>query len=144
MNLLKTTVAFDSAHFLSGYNGKCAQLHGHRWQMEVCVHSDSLITAGEKRGMVMDFSDLKKSVRALADYFDHTLIIENDSLKKKTMEALHEENFRIIEVPFRPTAENFAKYFYDCLRRDGLPVKTVTVYETPENCAVYEEDVCSR
>ena len=138
MYTLKTRAAFDSAHFLSGYNGKCANIHGHRWTVEVCVSEDSLIEAGEKRGMVIDFGDLKHEVRALADFYDHALIYEKGTLKEKTLEALKEENFRLIEVPFRPTAERFAKVFYDSFKEKYLPVRSVTVYETPENCAVYE------
>ena len=44
---------------------------------------------------------------------DHRLIVERDSLRPKTMEALTEENFLIVQTEFRPTAENFAKYFCD-------------------------------
>ena len=139
MYKLKTTAAFDSAHFLSGYNGKCANIHGHTWTIEVEVRANSLITAGEKRGMVIDFSDLKKSVKALADRYDHTLIYEQGSLRESTLNALREEGFSLTELPVRPTAENFAKLFYEALSKK-LPVCSVTVYETPQNCATYEEE----
>jgi len=138
MYRLKTSAAFDSAHFLAGYNGKCANIHGHRWTLEVVVESSELISSGEKRGMIIDFGDLKKTVRELADSFDHALIYEEGSLRPATVAALNEESFRLIEVPFRPTAENFARFFCERLTGQGLPVSSVTVYETPENCAVYE------
>ena len=138
MYSLKTSAAFDSAHFLAGYNGKCANIHGHRWAIEALVAPEELIESGEKRGMILDFSDLKKAVRAIAESFDHMLIIEAGSLKPTTIAALEDEGFRLREVSFRPTAENFAKYFYGLLKSD-LPVKSVTVFETPDNCAVYEE-----
>ena len=67
------------------------------------------------------------------------LIYERGSLRETTLAALNEEDFRLIEVDFRPTAENFAEYFFKLLRNKGLSMKSVTVYETPENCAVYEE-----
>ena len=140
MYYLKTSAAFDSAHFLSGYNGKCANLHGHRWKIEVQVASESLNEAGQLRGMVIDFGDLKKAVRKLADNFDHAVIYEEGTLKEKTISAFNEENFKLISVPFRPTAECFAKHFFELLSKDSIPVKSVTVYETPENCAVYEEN----
>ena len=136
---LKTSAAFDSAHFLSGYNGKCANIHGHRWTIEVEIRAAELQTNGEKRGMVIDFGDLKRSVRALADSYDHSLIFEQGALREKTLAALREEGFKLIEVDFRPTAESFAKCFYDLLTAQGLPVSRVTVYETPDNCAYYEE-----
>ncbi|WP_297957257.1 6-carboxytetrahydropterin synthase QueD [uncultured Ruminococcus sp.] len=141
MYYLKTSAEFDSAHFLAGYNGKCANIHGHRWKVEAVVYSGQLISKGEKRGMVIDFGDLKHEVRALADSFDHALIYENGSLKETTVAALRGEDFRLICVDFRPTAENFARHFFGVLREKGLPVKSITVYETPENCAVYEEGI---
>ena len=139
MYLLKTAATFDSAHFLTGYNGKCANIHGHTWKLEVAISSQELKEMGEKRGMIIDFSDLKKAVRELASRFDHTLIYEKGSLKDGTVAALSSEGFKLTEVPFRPTAENFAEHFYRSLA-ENLPVKSVSVYETPDNCAVYEED----
>lgn len=138
MYTLKTSAAFDSAHFLAGYVGKCANLHGHRWTVEVEAGQETLQQSGEKRGMVIDFGDLKQAVRALADSFDHATIYETGSLKPATIAAFEDEGFKLIEVPYRPTAENFAKAFYDMLTQQGLPVRTVTVYETPDNCARYE------
>ena len=135
---LKTQAAFDSAHFLAGYNGKCANIHGHRWTVEAEVRSEELIPEGEKRGMIIDFGDLKKAVRGLADSYDHALLFENGTLKEKTLEALNDEGFRLIGLSFRPTAENLAKYFFDELAAKGLPVSRVTVYETPDNCAFYD------
>lgn len=140
MYRLKTSAQFDSAHFLSGYQGKCANIHGHRWKIEAVVESSELIGDGTKRGMIIDFGDFKHEVRSIADSFDHALIYEKGSLRTTTLAALAEENFRLIEVGFRPTAENFARHFFGLLSDKGLPVKSVTVYETPENCAVYEED----
>lgn len=88
--------------------------------------------------MLLDFGEVKQAVRALADSFDHALIYEKNSLKPGTEAALLAENFRLIPVDFRPTAENFARSFYEKLSEKGLPVYRVTVYETPDNCAVYE------
>lgn len=138
MYRLKTSAAFDSAHFLAGYIGKCSNIHGHRWKLEVEAENSELIAEGEKRGMIIDFGDLKKAVRKLADEFDHAFIFEEGSLRQATTDALNDEGFRLISVPFRPTAENFARFFCERLTADGLPVSSVTVYETPENCAVYE------
>ncbi len=138
MYKLRVKAAFDSAHFLSGYNGKCANIHGHRWTVEVEIKGEELQQSGEKKGMLIDFGDLKKTVKELADSYDHALIYESRSLRESTLTALAEENFRLIEVSFRPTAENFAKHFYDILSGQELEISSVTVYETPDNCAVYE------
>lgn len=139
MYYLKTSADFDSAHFLLGYEGKCANIHGHRWTVEVKINGEELQQAGTKRDMLIDFGDLKKAVRDLADSFDHALIYEANSLKPSTLAALNDENFHLIEVPFRPTAESFAKHFYELLTSQGLEIFSVTVYETPDNCAIYEK-----
>lgn len=138
MYRLKASAAFDSAHFLSGYCGKCANLHGHHWVVEAEAGRAELQQSGQQRGMVIDFGDLKKTVHALADAYDHALIYETGSLKETTLAALRDEGFRMIEVPYRPTAENFARAFFEALSAEGLPVLRVTVYETPDNCAAYE------
>ncbi len=139
MYQLKTSASFDSAHFLAGYHGKCANLHGHHWKIEVCIQGKVLQPSGQQQGMLLDFGELKTAVRKLAEHFDHALIYEENTLKEKTIQALQEENFRLLPVAFRPTAENFAKHFYEILTRHGLSVFSVTVYETPENCAEYFE-----
>lgn len=137
MYILKTSAAFDSAHFLAGYDGKCANLHGHHWVIEVEAGQEQLQEAGQQRGMVVDFAELKHAVRGLADAYDHALIYEAGTLRESTLNALRAEQFRLIEVPFRPTAEQFAKAFYEALAAE-LPVLRVRVYETPDNCACYE------
>ncbi len=139
MYQLTTHASFDSAHFLSGYEGKCRNLHGHRWKLEVTVSSEKLAEEGQIRGMIVDFGELKRDVKNLADEFDHCLIVERGTLKEKTMKALKEEEFRIIQVEFRPTAENFARYFYERMKELGYQVSLVKVYETPNNMAGYGE-----
>ncbi len=139
MYRLKTAAYFDSAHFLYGYEGKCRNIHGHRWKTEAVFEGKELQKDGVQREMLMDFGDLKRELKALADSYDHSLIYEKGSLKVKTLEALTEENFRLIEISCRPTAENLARIFFEALKEKGLPVRKVTIYETPENCAEYEE-----
>lgn len=139
MYYLSTEHAFDSAHFLKGYQGKCRNLHGHRWRVVVEIASAALETAGQARGMVMDFGDLKRDVRAMCDALDHSLIYESGTLKEETILALRGEDFRLISLPFRPTAEEFSRYFFEQLQQKGYAVHRVMVYETPTNCAVYEQ-----
>lgn len=139
MYRLKSEASFDSAHFLAGYEGKCSNLHGHRWRIIAQIQAEELETAGQLCGMVLDFGDFKRVLAELADDYDHALIIETGSLKERTKEALLDENFRLIEVPFRPTAENFARLFFERLQEQGFDVYEVEVYETPNNCAVYRK-----
>lgn len=132
--------SFDSAHFLSGYQGKCGNLHGHRWRVLLHVASETLREDKQQRGMCVDFSTLKEELKEIVDAYDHTFLIEEGTLKEKTVEALTEEGFSMIELPFRPTAENFAKHFYDLFTEKGYRVAQVQVYETPNNCASYSAD----
>lgn len=137
MYTLQTSACFDSAHFLKGYEGKCSNIHGHRWKVEVTVASEDVEEDGQIRGMVVDFKTLKEDLAKLADEFDHSLVIEEGSLRETTKNALLEEEFRIVEVPFRPTAENLAEYFFGEMEEKDYQVVLVKVYETPNNCAAY-------
>ena len=139
MYILKTEHSFDSAHFLAGYEGKCSNIHGHRWKVEIEVMTEKLNTDKQLNGMYVDFGTLKEDLRKMVDELDHCLIIEKGSLKELTYNALIEEGFKILEFDFRPTAENFAKYFYDKMKSVGYGVRMTTVYETPTNAASYTE-----
>lgn len=133
MYIVITEQSFDAAHFLAGYDGKCKNLHGHRWRVLIKVESEDLANSG----MVVDFTDLKKDLKEMAEQLDHCLIIEKDSLKPTTLQALLDEDFRIVELPFRPTAEHFSRYFYEEMSKRGYKVQEAVVYETPNNCAAY-------
>jgi len=137
MYQLTTEHSFDSAHFLAGYDGKCGNLHGHRWRVLLTVQSETIREDRQQKGMCVDFAELKKDLRTELDALDHVLIIEQGSLRESTMKALQEEKFQVVEMPFRPTAENFARYFYELFTLKGYPVAKVEVYETPNNSAVY-------
>ena len=78
---LKTEAAFDSAHFLADYYGKCENLHGHRWRVVVELAQEELQTEGTMRDMVLDFGVFKKAVRELAATLDHTFLVEEGTLK---------------------------------------------------------------
>ena len=132
--------SFDAAHFLKGYEGKCSNIHGHRWRVVVEIFSDTLKSDTHSGGMLVDFDELKDTIKREVDYLDHWLLIEKNTLKPKTYEALTEEGIRIVEMDFRTTAENFSKYFYDQISKKGYQVNKVSVYETPNNCATYSED----
>lgn len=139
MYILKTEDSFDAAHFLKDYVGKCSNIHGHRWRVVVSIQSEQLSEDAQHRGMCVDFKELKDDLKSITDTLDHKFIYEKGSLKASTISALKEENFEMVEMGFRPTAENFAKYFYDCISNMGYDVANVDVYETPNNCASYRK-----
>ena len=72
-----------------------------------------------------------------ADSLDHTFLVEEGSLKPATIAALEGEGFSLTIMPFRTTAENLARWFFEQLREQGLPVIEVECDETPNNRAFY-------
>jgi 6-pyruvoyltetrahydropterin/6-carboxytetrahydropterin synthase len=136
---LKSESSFDSAHFLTDYEGKCENLHGHRWRVVAYIATDQLQREGTNKDMVVDFKIFKTALRELTEAFDHTFLVEEGSLAPSTIEALESETFRLTILPFRTTTENLARYFYGKLAEKGFPVSKVEVYETPLNCAIYSE-----
>lgn len=142
---LKTEHSFDAAHYLKGHDGACRFIHGHRWRVILQVGANTLQKHGSSRDMVIDFTDIKREFRQLIDSFDHSFIIENNegrfneqlvSVQIGTLDTV--QNTKVIEVPFRPTAENFSKFFYDTMKEKGHPVVSVEVYETPTNSCTYQ------
>ena len=60
MYILKTEASFDSAHFLAGYNGKCSNLHGHRWKIVLEVQTEELRKMISIRVCMLILENLKK------------------------------------------------------------------------------------
>ena len=129
MHLITSESSFDAAHFLTNYEGKCKNIHGHRWRVVVTIKGELT------NGMLVDFGDFKKDIKDLFDYFDHSFIVEKGSLDKKLFDLLNNQ-FVLRVVEFRTTAENFSKYIFEEMSKK-YSVKEVCVYETPNNCARY-------
>jgi len=115
---LKVEGSFSSAHNLRGYKGKCEDLHGHNWRVELAVRSLSL----DNLGMVLDFKHLKKELNVILEELDHKYLNKLVFFKK-----------------INPTSENIAKYIYNKLK-DRVPLlNSVTVWENSTSSATYEE-----
>lgn len=72
--------------------------------------------------MLVDFGDLKKDLRELADSMDHTLIYEENTLRPKTLEALDEEGFHLVKVPISP----YSREFFRCIFSEKLEEKGIS------------------
>ena len=142
MFILKSEVQFDMAHFLSGYEGKCANIHGHRYRLIAKIESATLHQEGQLRGMVDDFGTIKGALKEVGDYFDHKLILEDNEDGRSVGECLNElpNAFQIIYLPYRTTAEEMSRHIYHMLREKGLQVSEVELFETPTNSCIYRED----
>lgn len=130
---------FDSSHMLDGHDGKCQNLHGHTYKLEITV-SDGLIQGGAKDGMVMDFTDLKAIVKQqIIDPFDHAFIYDGSNERESRIAALLEEwDMKTLRLNRRTTAEHMSIEMYGRLKKAGVNVCSVKLWETPTSCAEYE------
>ena len=124
---LTSKVEIDSSHYLRNYDGKCADLHGHRWVVEVTVESvtEDAIDSLDNTGILLDFGVIK------------SLINEYDHKNLNDMPEFEDIN---------PTAENLAIVWADALtheillRRIPAKVISVKVWETPTNSVEFFYD----
>lgn len=141
MFIVKSEIEFDSAHYLSHYVGKCANIHGHRYRLIAKIEGETLHQEGQLRGMVEDFSEIKKALKVVHDFFDHKLLIEEDEIGRDLMDRLKDtpQEFQMVAVPYRPTAEEMSRHIFHMLKEQGLHVTEVELYETPTNSCIYRE-----
>ncbi|AIL33309.1 6-carboxytetrahydropterin synthase QueD [Basilea psittacipulmonis] len=134
------TFSFDAAHMLDTHDGKCKNLHGHTYTLIVTVSGD-LITDGPKKGMVIDFSDLKAKVKSeIIDRLDHAYLYDQTNAQERELaEVLERQGKKTFAFKQRTTAENLTIYVYRCLRDAGLDVSNVRLYETPNSFCEYGE-----
>ena len=130
------TVKFDAAHVLTNHQGLCKNLHGHTYRVDVSVAQ----AADDGRDMVIDFKDLKGIANeVICDRFDHAFIYNTASAGEKEIAAVVEKNgMRTVAIPFRSTAENLAKMFYNELKSRVPGLSSVKVWETADSCAEYK------
>jgi 6-pyruvoyltetrahydropterin/6-carboxytetrahydropterin synthase len=106
---------WEMAHRLQCHKGKCFNLHGHSYKMEVEFEGST----NENSGMVLDYFEVKDIVAPLVEELDHTVIIwEKDSI---LLQKITELNSAHVIVPFETTAENLTKYFLDRISKAKLP-----------------------
>jgi len=124
---------FESAHFLPEYDGKCNNVHGHSYSLQIGIQGD----VDDKTGMVMDFSQLKEIVsQEVVDILDHSFL--ND-LKSEPGELG-------INFPWAmPTAENMVRWIvqrlktrWDRMREDG-EIALVRLWETSTSYAEWRK-----
>lgn len=115
---------FAAGHALRGYRGKCENVHGHNYRVQVTIEGERLDSAG----LLVDFVEIKRVMHAVVDRLDHKFL--ND------LPPFDVQN---------PSAENMAKYFYDEIsgrigeRNFEVPVRVgqVKIWETDISTATY-------
>ncbi|HEX8283587.1 MAG TPA: 6-carboxytetrahydropterin synthase QueD [Pyrinomonadaceae bacterium] len=113
---------FSSAHQLRGYKGKCENLHGHNYKIEIYARGSEL----DNIGLLVDFGELKEAADEVVGYLDHRNINE--------LPPFDEE--------LNPSAENLARYILERVSSrvgdDRVRVYKVRCFETPTSVATYQ------
>lgn len=126
-------IEFCYGHRLLNYEGKCRYLHGHNGKAVIVLEGEQL----DHRGMVMDFSDIKRTVAGWIDReLDHRMILnEADPI----LPHLREQHEPVKVIAENPTAENIAKLIFDYAKSQQFPVVEVRLWETFKSHATYWE-----
>lgn len=140
---MKVTKVFNFCygHRLSGYTGKCFNLHGHNGLLEVTLEGKL-----KQNGMVLDFGIIKQSVnKVLDEEFDHKTILKSDDpINTKLIRACSDiiDSFRLVN--YNPTAENMAIDIWNQVASkiaSDIKVTKIKLYETPTSFVEYEGEV---
>lgn len=109
---------FAAAHFLRGYEGKCKNLHGHTWNVELVFQGEQL----DSLGLLVDFALVKKNLKEFLEILDHRYLNELPYFQN-----------------LNPTTEHLAKYIFDEFSKHHFPARLskVTVWESDHSCATY-------
>ena len=114
---------FSSAHQLRGYKGKCENLHGHNYKVEIYARGEEL----NNIGLLIDFGDLKQAANEIVNYLDHRNLNELPPFDE-----------------LQPSAENLAKYVLERVGQrvgdERVQIYKVRCFETPTSVATYQID----
>jgi len=107
--------SFETGHALYGYDGKCKNVHGHSYRLNVTVIGSPITDHTHvKFGMVIDFSDLKKIVKEeIVNVFDHATVFNKNTPHVELAKELADRGHNVLLVDYQPTSEmmviDFAK-----------------------------------
>lgn len=104
---------FETGHALYGYDGKCRNVHGHSYQLDVTVIGEPISeTSNVKYGMVIDFGDLKRIVKEeIVDVFDHATVFNKNTPHVELAAELEKRGHRVMLVDYQPTSEMMLQDF---------------------------------
>lgn len=132
---------FDAAHRLMNHPGRCKNLHGHTYKVQVTLGAQEACIACN--GMVADFGQIKEIVGCVLDHFDHALILDIGDPLLKALEGL---DLKTVTMDGPPTAEAMSAFFGKEIARilppGDVSLTSVRVWETPTSFAEYEGLPC--
>ena len=109
MNTIRITkqFSFETGHALYGYDGKCKNVHGHSYRLDVTVIGNPITDNNNvKYGMVIDFSDLKTIVKEeIVNVFDHATVFNKNTPHVELAKELEDRGHNILLVDYQPTSE---------------------------------------
>jgi 6-pyruvoyltetrahydropterin/6-carboxytetrahydropterin synthase len=99
--------SFKTGHALYGYDGKCKNVHGHSYRLEVTVIGIPINdNTNVKFGMVIDFGDLKKIVKEeIVNVFDHATVFNKNTPHVELARELEIRGHNVLLVDYQPTSE---------------------------------------
>lgn len=99
--------SFETGHALYGYDGKCKNVHGHSYRLDVTVIGNPITDSSNvKYGMVIDFSDLKKIVKEeIVNVFDHATVFNKNTPHVELAKELEMRGHNVLLVDYQPTSE---------------------------------------
>lgn len=126
-------VHIDTSHRLLHYTGKCANLHGHRWRVEVWIEGEP----DPATQILIDYSLVKQVI----DKYDHQIILNCDDPMVPRIQEFH----HVITTPGDPTSELMAVIIrddlYSACQKMGIKatIPKIRVWESPTACAELTE-----
>jgi len=133
---------FEMAHALFEHDGPCKNIHGHSYQLYVTVSGIPNNKTGDpKNGMVMDFSDLKKIVNPIINEYDHSTMLNKNSVH--TDAAKNNALFgKLNLVDFQPTCENILIDLVKRIKKElpkNIILQSLKLHETATSHAEWQE-----
>lgn len=121
MNHIRITkqFSFETGHALYGYDGKCKNVHGHSYRLDVTVIGSPITDSSNvKYGMVIDFSDLKKIVKEeIVTVFDHATVFNKNTPHVELANELASRGHDVILVDYQPTSEMMVIDFAEKIKK---------------------------
>lgn len=137
---------FEAAHALVGYDGKCRNIHGHSYELQVTVKGMPINESGNpKNGMVIDFHDLKRIVNEeVVERLDHSFII-GTNMPENFVESAKQNFDKIVCVAYQPTTENMLADFAERIKvklPQNVELYSVRLQETRDSFAEWRRVEC--
>ena len=131
---------FETCHALYGYDGKCRNVHGHSYKLNVTVIGKPITdTSHVKLGMVIDFGDLKKIVKEdIVDVFDHATVFNKNTPHRELAKELSNRGHNVILVDYQPTSEQMVIDFATKIAKrlpKGIALHSLKLQETDTSFA---------